>query len=135
MTIFWLEAFHWGTWIEWKAYYLAQGKGKATGTAQKHYQQKDELTACNFPYGTLFGWHPQVAGTSVENNIESLAWGSKVYGSVILSIKIILKWRNYAFSVSKNFQEQARPKKTFGMAHFELFQIGRAKGSWKWQKC
>ena len=62
-----------------------------TGTAQKHYQQKDELTACNFPYGTLFGWHPQVAGSSVENNIESLAWGSKVYGSVILSIKIILK--------------------------------------------
>ena len=63
----------------------------ATKTAQEHYKQKDELTACNFPYGTLFGWHPQVAGSSVENNIESLAWGSKVYGSVILSIKIILK--------------------------------------------
>jgi hypothetical protein len=33
------------------------------------------------------------------------------------------------YNVSKNFKEQAKPEKAFGMAHFELFQIGRAKGS------
>ena len=47
-----------------------------------------KLTASKFPDWACLGWNPQVAGSSVEDNIECLAGGSKLNGSVVLSLQI-----------------------------------------------